>query len=116
MLPIQLLPWSGLIPGALILAWKRRDRADRFFLVWSLFIVLFFSISTEKRDLYVLPAYPAFFLMAARFIRPIVAPEPPAVRALPGRRWFVIPQACVVAECACRSRSWEPEPWRPTWC
>ena len=33
-----------------------------FLLAWSLFVVIFFSIPTEKRDLYVLPAFPAFAL------------------------------------------------------
>jgi 4-amino-4-deoxy-L-arabinose transferase-like glycosyltransferase len=68
-LPIQLLPWGGLLPGALLLAWRgRRERAARLLLVWALFVVLLFSISTEKRDLYVLPAYPAFALLFSRLI------------------------------------------------
>jgi 4-amino-4-deoxy-L-arabinose transferase-like glycosyltransferase len=68
-LPIQLLPWGGLLPGALLLAWKdRRERSARLLLVWALFVVLLFSISTEKRDLYVLPAYPAFALLFGRLI------------------------------------------------
>lgn len=86
MLPVQLLPWSGLIPGALVLAFRRRDADDRMLLVWALFIVAFFSISTEKRDLYVLPAYPAFLILAARFVLSLSAPEP-----LAGRRWFQLP-------------------------
>ncbi len=57
-LPPQLLPWTFLVPGALVLAWRRRDRTDRFLLVTVIFVVLFFSISTEKRTLYVLPGIP----------------------------------------------------------
>jgi 4-amino-4-deoxy-L-arabinose transferase-like glycosyltransferase len=68
-LPALLLPWTGLAVGAVALAWRRRRSAlDRFLLVAAFFVVLFFSISTEKRGLYVLPAMPAFALMTARFI------------------------------------------------
>jgi 4-amino-4-deoxy-L-arabinose transferase-like glycosyltransferase len=68
-LPLHLLPWSGLVPGALVLAWRRRRQAsDRWLLVVVSFVVLFFSISTEKRDLYVLPAMPAFALLVARLV------------------------------------------------
>ncbi len=63
-LPVQLLPWSGLVPGALLLAWRRRGAGpDRFLLVFALFVILFFTIPTEKRNLYVLPAFPAFALL-----------------------------------------------------
>lgn len=67
-LPLHLLPWTGLVPGALVLAWRRKTASDRFLLVTVLFVVVFFSISTEKRDLYVLPAVPAFALLVARFL------------------------------------------------
>lgn len=74
-LPVQLLPWSALIPGALVYAWRRRgDANDRFLLVHALFVCLFFSVWTEKRDLYVLPAYPAFALLLSRML--VAAEEP----------------------------------------
>ena len=103
-LPVELLPWSALVPGALLLAWRRRgDPADRFLLAWAGFIVLFFSLSTEKRDLYVLPACPAFALLVARLVRatawPAGAPAPavraPAGAASPprtaGAGWVTVP-------------------------
>jgi 4-amino-4-deoxy-L-arabinose transferase-like glycosyltransferase len=84
-LPVQLLPWSALVPGALLLAWRRRgDPADRFLLVFAGFVVLFFSISIEKRDLYVLPACPAFALLVARL-----------AGTAPQRRWVTVPQALI---------------------
>ena len=94
-LPIQLLPWSGLVLGGLLLAWKRRRAAhDRFLLVFSLFVVLFFSVSTEKRDLYVLPAYAAFALLAARLVAAVEGWESSenARRLL---RWVTVPQGVV---------------------
>jgi 4-amino-4-deoxy-L-arabinose transferase-like glycosyltransferase len=89
-LPPQLLPWTYLVPGALVLAWKRRNRDDRFLLVTVIFIVLFFSISTEKRTLYVLPAFPAFALMTARFVGAVLGwDEAPAI----SRRWLTAGQS-----------------------
>jgi 4-amino-4-deoxy-L-arabinose transferase-like glycosyltransferase len=89
-LPPQLLPWTFLVPGALVLAWRRRDRMDRFLLVTVLFVVLFFSISTEKRTLYVLPAFPAFALMTARFVGAFLGwDEGPAM----SRRWITVGQS-----------------------
>jgi 4-amino-4-deoxy-L-arabinose transferase-like glycosyltransferase len=89
-LPPQLLPWTFLVPGALVLAWRRRDRMDRFLLVTVLFIVLFFSISTEKRTLYVLPAFPAFALMTARFVGTFLGwDEGPSM----SRRWVTVGQS-----------------------
>jgi hypothetical protein len=89
-LPPQLLPWTFLVPGALVLAWRRRDRMDRFLLVTVIFVVLFFSISTEKRTLYVLPAFPAFALMTARFVGASLGwDEAPAM----SRRWVTVGQS-----------------------
>jgi 4-amino-4-deoxy-L-arabinose transferase-like glycosyltransferase len=89
-LPPQLLPWTFLVPGALVLAWRRRDRMDRFLLVTVIFVVLFFSISTEKRTLYVLPAFPAFVLMTARFVGAFLGwDEVPSM----SRRWVTVGQS-----------------------
>ncbi len=96
-LPPNLLPWTGLIPGALVLAWRRRLPADRFLLVAALFVLVFFSISTEKRELYALPAFPAFALMAASLVAAVCRwNEPEATaRAAPDRRWVTLGQGIV---------------------
>ncbi|MEZ5333474.1 MAG: glycosyltransferase family 39 protein [Thermoanaerobaculia bacterium] len=93
-LPVHLLPWSGLVPGAVVLAWRRRDPWDRFLLVVCGFVVLFFSISTEKRDLYVLPAVPAFALLVARFIATLAEEGPTGTRPV-RRRWLFAGQTVV---------------------
>jgi 4-amino-4-deoxy-L-arabinose transferase-like glycosyltransferase len=91
-LPAQLLPWTFLVPGALVLAWRRRDRMDRFLLVTVIFIVLFFSISTEKRTLYVLPAFPAFALLTARFLGAALKwEEGPAM----SKKWVTVGQGVI---------------------
>jgi len=93
-LPPQLLPWTGLVPGALYLAARRRDDSDRFLLIAALFVVVFFSISTEKRELYALPAYPAFALMVARLVGHVLGwYESGKVRV--GPRWIAIGQSIV---------------------
>ena len=93
-MPAQLLPWTGLVPGALYLAWRRRDPADRFLLVATLFVILFFSISTEKRTLYALPTLPAFALLTTRLVGAIIGWEKrPAIAA----RWASIGHSIVVS-------------------
>ena len=98
-LPIVMLPWTGLVPGALVLAWRRRLPGDRFLLVAALFVVAFFSISTEKRELYALPAMPAFALMTAALVARISGWREPAldVAAAPSRRWLTVGQGTIGA-------------------
>ena len=94
-LPVVLMPWTALLPGALVLAWRRRLPADRFLLVAALFVVAFFSISTEKRELYALPAVPAFALMVAALVGKVAGWREPAldVEPAPSRRWVTLGQA-----------------------
>jgi 4-amino-4-deoxy-L-arabinose transferase-like glycosyltransferase len=72
--PVNFLPWSLLWP-LVFLEWRRRGRrpADqregeddwRFLLVWVATYFVFFSISTGKRGLYLLPAFPGAALLCA---------------------------------------------------
>lgn len=94
-LPPNLLPWTALLPGALLLAWRRRRQpADRFLLVAALLVVLFFTVSTEKRELYALPALPAFALMIASLVITVGGWREPTARGEPpvGRRWVTLAQ------------------------
>ncbi len=97
-LPLSLLPWTGLLPGALVLAWRSRKASVglRFSLAAAVFVVVFFSISTEKRDLYVLPALPAIALMMAVLVARVSGWRD-EVRDLPEMppRWVNIGQAIV---------------------
>jgi 4-amino-4-deoxy-L-arabinose transferase-like glycosyltransferase len=97
-LPQSLLPWTGLVPGALVLAWRRRMPADRLVFAAALFVFLFFSISTEKRELYALPSLPAFALMVAALTGKVAGwDEPASGDVLISRRWFFIGHGIVVA-------------------
>ncbi|MBP7145967.1 MAG: glycosyltransferase family 39 protein [Acidobacteria bacterium] len=89
-LPMHLLPWTLLLPGALVLAWRARARpADRLLLVFGGFIFVFFTAFTEKRGQYLLPAFPAYALLFARLVDEVARPAP-------GRhvspRWVTVPQ------------------------
>jgi hypothetical protein len=73
--PADFLPWTLLLP-AVVWAARRRifvadgadaptQRAWRFLLAWFLTAFVFFSLSSGKRGLYLLPAYPAIALLVA---------------------------------------------------
>jgi 4-amino-4-deoxy-L-arabinose transferase-like glycosyltransferase len=68
---VDWLPLSLLLPWALPAWWRRLRRRDARFLLplgWIVLIVLFFSISPGKRDVYILPALP----MAALALAPLL--------------------------------------------
>jgi len=62
-------PWSLLLPEASLATWKERwakNRADRLCLLWSLLVVLFFSISRSKMPAYILSVAIACGILIAR--------------------------------------------------
>lgn len=52
-------------------SWRSRDARVLLPLGWAILVVLFFSLSSGKRDMYILPALPAFALAAAPFLQAI---------------------------------------------
>jgi 4-amino-4-deoxy-L-arabinose transferase-like glycosyltransferase len=60
-----LLPW--LVPRWRE-AWRGRDARPWLFLAWVVLVVAFFTASSGKRGVYVLPAVPAFVLACAPFL------------------------------------------------
>lgn len=79
---VTFLPWSLLLPEAGIAAWKHRwvkHRADRLCLVWSVVVVVFFSISASKQPVYILSVTVACGLLVARLLE--AALQNPAGRA-----------------------------------
>jgi 4-amino-4-deoxy-L-arabinose transferase-like glycosyltransferase len=68
---LTFFPWSLLVPGAAIAAWRTRARlgsTDRLFIAWAAVVVLFFSISQSKLPGYVLTAIVALGVLVARVI------------------------------------------------
>jgi len=83
-LPFDLLPWTIFLPGLLVYAWRRRrargsGRPDAdAFLCCSAFLLLgllFFSMSSGKRNAYLLPALPVFALLLGRVALDLRAPD-----------------------------------------
>jgi 4-amino-4-deoxy-L-arabinose transferase-like glycosyltransferase len=85
---IQVIPplW---LPGSLLLfwliplwkrAWSDRDARAWLPLAWMLLVVVFFSLSTGKRGVYLLPALPAFVIAASPWLVELFAKR--AVRYL----------------------------------
>ncbi len=65
--PAEFSPWTLFLPQALIYGAKQHQPQTRegwwFALCWLVAILVFFSMSTGKRDIYVLPAFPAAALL-----------------------------------------------------
>ena len=55
------------------IAWRAQDARTWLPLSWALLVVVFFSISAGKRDMYILPALPAFALAAAPWLEGLAA-------------------------------------------
>jgi 4-amino-4-deoxy-L-arabinose transferase-like glycosyltransferase len=77
MLAYQMLPWTPLVVLGVIAgvrSWRARRRGGEHDVglmranAWMLVLLVAFSISSAKRDLYLLPAYPAAALLAARWL------------------------------------------------
>ena len=66
-LPIDLMPWSLFLPWTLPWLWRRRKDSEevRFLWCWVVPALIFFSICLGKREIYVLPLYPAFAILFA---------------------------------------------------
>lgn len=68
-LALGILPWITLMIDALARAWNgdpsepKAFRPQRFLLIWSAFIFLFFSASSSKLPSYILPIFPALALL-----------------------------------------------------
>jgi 4-amino-4-deoxy-L-arabinose transferase-like glycosyltransferase len=72
-LPLDLLPWTPLVVAAAVIAGRRLREARagedpeasalRLLLAWGLTFIVFFSLSSGKRGLYMLPAFPAAALL-----------------------------------------------------
>ncbi len=62
-----MLPWTVTLVDALARAWKRdpqqRFQTQRFLLLWSAVVFLFFSVSDSKLVSYILPIFPALALL-----------------------------------------------------
>jgi len=67
--PMDFLPWSLFVPAAALYFWKYRSRSKDILLplVWFVFTFTMFTLVSGKRDLYLLPLYPAAAMLMAKF-------------------------------------------------
>jgi 4-amino-4-deoxy-L-arabinose transferase-like glycosyltransferase len=65
--PLDFLPWTLFLPAAVAALIRRSDARllVRRAVVWILFVLVFFSLSVSKRNLYTLLVYPAASLLVA---------------------------------------------------
>jgi 4-amino-4-deoxy-L-arabinose transferase-like glycosyltransferase len=68
--PADFLPWTIFLPAALIWGfqgWRKKKEGDYLFpLVWLIVVFTFFSFSSGKRELYILPLYPAAAMITGK--------------------------------------------------
>ncbi len=89
LLPLLLLPWS--LFGVRALRWSFWQRAwqtdplTRFLLIWSLVVLIFFSLSTGKLISYILPAVPPLGLLLGRW----GLAQPRTAEGLDNRLWYL---------------------------
>ncbi len=62
-------PWMLLLPAALWQAWRQRaNRYVRLAALWFLVSLLFLSVASTKRNVYLLPAYPAILALIGAWL------------------------------------------------
>ncbi len=68
----MLFPWIIFLPGALVEAFRKRSRHllghNLFLLVWFVFMLVFFSMMSFRKDEYLMPAYPAIMLLVGMML------------------------------------------------
>jgi 4-amino-4-deoxy-L-arabinose transferase-like glycosyltransferase len=70
------LPWFVLLPAAVIrYVGERTERAtlqSKFLVTWFFTIFIFFTLISGKRDVYILPLYPACALFLAKYLADVI--------------------------------------------
>lgn len=89
-LPLEALPWTLVWPWAIAWALRRARSAggapaapQRLLLAWVATFVVFFSLSSGKRGLYLLPAFPALALLVGAWLEARLRTGGPLPAALP---------------------------------
>lgn len=76
-------PWSAFLPAALVhMHCKLQSKSDRFTLIYFWTIFVFFTLSSSRRDYYLLPILPAAAILVARLLSTRWAELSPSVRKL----------------------------------
>ncbi len=79
-------PWSLLLPGCVAAAWKRRagwSRLDRLCVVWTIVVLIFFSLSNSKMPGYILSVAVSLGILIARMFDRTLDSEAKDLRRIP---------------------------------
>lgn len=102
-IPLDMLLWTVFLPGALWVSWRRARHegcaSSRFLLLWVLAVVGLFSLSRAKRNIYVLPSFPALALLCGAYLKVRLFPQKDieGVRAFTGSSASTVQQDVVGA-------------------
>ena len=91
------LPWSFILPGAALAAWKQqwfKSPADRLCLVWTVVVVIFFSLSKSKMPGYILSATVACGILVARFFEQALKHPGGRAARIAGRAAVILAVLC----------------------
>lgn len=71
---VTMLPWSVLLPPALVGVWRDPQRwpAVRFFATWLVAGLVFFTVASRKSPYYLLPLAPAVSIIITAWVFPLV--------------------------------------------
>ncbi|HNR33520.1 MAG TPA: hypothetical protein PKI11_21695, partial [Candidatus Hydrogenedentes bacterium] len=91
-IPVDLLPWTLLLPWAAPWIWRRRgaDKAMRFLWCGTAPALVFFSISVGKRAVYILPLFPLVAVLLAVAALDLADRGPARWRRWMGAAWGLI--------------------------
>jgi len=92
-------PWSLLLPEASLATWRERwarHRADRLCLIWSVVVVVFFSISQSKLPGYILSVTVATGILVARIFDAALADPGGRTARLAGRAMVAFAVVCLL--------------------
>ncbi|HMC83492.1 MAG TPA: glycosyltransferase family 39 protein [Candidatus Polarisedimenticolia bacterium] len=93
--PVDLVPMTFLLPAAAFFRPRDRERrlAHRSFWVWLGVCLVFFSLSTSKRPVYLLPAFPAAALLCGSLLDGLTEWRPGRLV----KRWVALGQGAALA-------------------
>ena len=97
------LPWSFILPEAGVAAWKNKKSmspADRLCLVWSIVVVVFFSLSKSKLPGYILTVTVACGILTARFFEHALTDRDGKAARIIGRAAVTLAVLCLVVAAA----------------
>ena len=72
-LPVDLMPWTLIVPWTALWTWRqRRNDSVRLLIAWTIPALILFSIMVGKRQIYLLPLFPAFAIAIAASVIPLL--------------------------------------------